>query len=360
MEETNLIGLIKTVWKWKKTILAVTFVCTLLSIIASLMMPNYYKSTSLFYASSQDLAKPMPIGDSDRQVNYYGDDSDNDRLLSIAHSLPLKKYLIDSFDLYAHYKIKKNSATAEHKVRKKLGSLMSIQKSKFGALTLGIEDKNKEMSYKMAKASTDYIDRTASGQWKSSQQTLLDSYAAKIVESESTILVFNDSLSQLKKKYGIFDLVNQSEILLLQQSSIDSRKISIQSKLKSNLIKNNPDSLEFYSSLNEGVNQQSSSINAKIQQFNSGVNEIAGLERQQIQMTRQIALDKERSAQLQASFDSPVSGIIKIEQAEVPVFKSRPRRSIYVIAAFILSFFLMSMYAIIHDTYLRNDQHHPA
>ena len=220
MEETNLIDLIKTVWKWKKTILAVTFVCTLLSIIASLMMPNYYKSTSLFYASSQDLAKPMPIGDSDRQVNYYGDDGDIDHLLSIAHSLPLKKYLIDSFDLYTHYKIKKKSATAEHKVRKKLGSLMSVQKTEFGAITLGIEDKNKETSYLMTKASTDYIDRGASGQWKDSQQSLLDSYAAKIVESESTILMINDSLSQLKKKYGIFDLVNQSEILLLQQLSL--------------------------------------------------------------------------------------------------------------------------------------------
>jgi len=215
------------------------------------------------------------------------------------------------------------------------------------------------LSYQMTMASTDFIDYAASGQWKKSQQKLLDSYTAKIVESESDIFMINDSLSQLKKKYGIFDLTNQSEILLTQQSSLDTRKISVQSKLNSNLVKNNPDSLDFYSSLKQGLDQQLSAINAKIQQFNSGFNEIASLERQQIQMTNQIAIDKERRAQLQASFDSPVSGIIRIEEAELPVYKSRPKRSIYVLGAFVLSFFLMSMYAIIHDTYLRNDQHNP-
>ncbi len=360
MEETNLIDLVKTVWKWRKTILAVTIACAILSIVAALLMPNYYQSNSLFYAASQDLAKPMPLGDSDRDVEYYGNDLDIDRLLSIAHSNPLKIHLIDKFDLYDNYKIDPSSANAAHKVREKLQKLMNVQKTKFGAISLGIEDKDRNLSYELTKEATHYIDQSASGQWKKSQQNLLESYKMKISESEGKISVINDSLSQMKKDYGIFDLANQSEILLSQQSSLDAKKISIQAKLNSSLIKNNSDSLEFYSALKKGVDQQVSSINSKIQRFNSGFNEITSLERLQIQMTRQIAIDKERHTQLQASFNSPVSGIIQVQEPEVPVYKSRPKRSIYVIVATFLGLLFMSLYAIVYETYLRNDQHKTA
>ncbi len=357
MKETNLVGVIKTVWKWKKTILTVTIVCAILSIVAALLMPNYYQSNSLFYAASQDLAKPMPLGDSDRDVDYYGNDLDIDRLLSIAYSSPLKVKLIEQFDLYNKYNIDPSSNNAAHKVREKLDKMMTVQKTKFGAISLGIEDKDRNLSYELTKAATNYIDQSASGQWKKSQQNLLESYKVKILESEADISIINDSLSQLKKDYGIFDLTNQSEILLSQQSSLDAKKISIAAKLSSNLVQDNSDSLDFYSALKNGIDQQVSSINNKIQRFNAGFNEIASLERQQIQMTRQIAIDKERHSQLQASFNSPVSGIIQVEEPEVPIYKSRPKRSIYVIAATFLSFLFMSLYAIVYETYLKNDQH---
>jgi len=357
MEETNLIDLIKTVWKWKKTILVVTVVCAILSIVASLLMPNYYQSNSLFYAASQDLAKPMPLGDSDRNVDYYGNDLDIDRLLSIAYSNPLKIYLIDSFNLYDHYKIDATSKNADHKVREKLQKLLSIQKTKYGAISLGIEDKDRNLSYELTKAATNYIGQSASGQWKKSQLNLLKSYTMKISDTETEIIAINDSLSQLKKYYGVFDLIYQSEILLSQQSLLDSKRSSIQAKLNSNMIKTNSDSLDYYSSLKQGVDQQLSGINNKIQKFSSGVNEITSLERQQIQMTRQIAIDKERHSQLQASYDSPILGIIRVEEPEVPVFKSRPKRSIYVAAATFLGFLFMSLFAIIYETYLIHDQH---
>lgn len=353
--EKNLVDLVKILWQWKWRIFSLVLLATFLSVVISLMLPNYYKSSAIFYAASQDLAKPQPIGDSDRIVNYYGNDNDIDRLLTVAHSHQLKTYLIDSFDLYSHYNIEKESKNAQHKLRLKLQKLLTVEKTKFGAIALSIEDVDPEKAHQMAVASSNFIDHAASSQWKSSQEKLLETYTRKIEESDAKIMIVNDSLREMKHSYKIYDLSNQSEILLTQQTNLQSKALTIKSKLNSTTIQNNSDSLSLYASLESGIQNQLASINTRIQQFNEGLNPITTLERLQIQMTQQIAIDKERRDQLQASYHSPTAGIILVEEPEVAFYKSRPRRSLYVLGTFLLTFVLSSLFAIIHSSYKEND-----
>ena len=58
----NLLGVLETVFKWKKQILRVLIVTAVGSVIISLFLSNYYQSSTLFYAASQDLAKPASVG----------------------------------------------------------------------------------------------------------------------------------------------------------------------------------------------------------------------------------------------------------------------------------------------------------
>lgn len=353
--DKNLIDLVKILWQWKWKILSLVVLATIVSIVISLLLPNYFKSSAIFYAASQDLAKPQPLGDSERTVNYFGNDNDIDRLLTVAHSHKLKTFLIDSFDLYSHYSIDKESKNAEHKIREKLGKLLAIEKTKFGAISLSIEDTNPVKASEMTTAASNFIDLSASSQWKSSQEKLLQTYNRKIEESDAKIKIVNDSLQEMKQTFKIYDLSNQSEILLTQQTSLQSKVFMIKSKLQSSSIQNNPDSISLYSNLESGIQNQLSKINARIQQFNEGLNPITTLERLQIQMTQQIAIDKERRDQLTASYKSPTAGIILVEEPEVAIYKSRPRRSLYVVGTFLLSFILSSLFAILHSTYKEND-----
>jgi len=93
--DKNLIDLVKILWQWRWKILSLVVLATIVSIVISLLLPNYFKSTAIFYAASQDLAKPQPIGESDRTINYFGNDNDIDRLLTVAHSHTLKTFLIE-------------------------------------------------------------------------------------------------------------------------------------------------------------------------------------------------------------------------------------------------------------------------
>ena len=359
IEEPNgdktLVDLVKILWLWKWRILSIVLLASLLSAGISLLLPNYFKSTAVFYAASQDLAKPEPLGDTGRKIDYYGTDYDIDRLLTIAHSHKLKELLIDSFDLYSWYTIDRTAKNAEHRVRQKLSKLMSVEKTKFGAISLSVENTDPIKAFEMTSAATHFIDQSTSHVWKSSQAKLLETYNNKIAQSDTKIAVVNDSLMRLKKTYQIFDLTNQSEILLTQQASIQSRQTSINSKLSSSLVQNNPDSLAYYTNLQSANQSQLRTINTSIAKFNEGFNPIATLERLQIQMTKQAAIDKERRDQLRASFNSPTSGIILVEEPEVAVYKSRPRRSLFVLGTAFMTFVLTSLFALLYTTFKDTD-----
>ena len=101
----NLLGVLETIFRWKKQILRVVVITTIASVIISLFLSNYYQANTLFYAASQDLAKPAAVGPTPFTPNYYGEGEDIDRIMTIANSGELLDYLVYRFDLYSHYDI---------------------------------------------------------------------------------------------------------------------------------------------------------------------------------------------------------------------------------------------------------------
>lgn len=59
--EYSILGIIQTLKKWKKQIIITTILVAILSLIITLFMPDYYKSTALAYPASEDLSKPIPL-----------------------------------------------------------------------------------------------------------------------------------------------------------------------------------------------------------------------------------------------------------------------------------------------------------
>ena len=66
-------------------------------------------------------------------------------------------------------------------------------------------------------------------------------------------------------------------------------------------------------------------------------------------------LDKEKMAQMKATYEAPVTVIHLIESAETPVYKSRPRRSVLVVGIGALTFILMSLWTVIKHQMHKNN-----
>jgi len=318
----TLIDVIAVLWRWRYKIIAVTTIATIGAVIISLLLPNYYKATTSFYAASEDLGKPIPIGEIDRNIRYYGNDTDVDRLLTIANSSDIKSNLIQEFGLYEHYEIDPKSKDAQHKINLKFSKLYNITKTKLDAIELSVEDTEPELAARIANSARDKINDWAQKTVKNSQLKLLETFENKIKKNEKLLHALGDSLTRLKKKYNVFDLETQTQVLLEQLSLAKSK----------------------------GQSRQAKALEDQIQNYNDGYSIVSSMSAEHEAFSTQLGIDKEKQRQLKSSYDSPFNALIIIEPASTPLVKSRPKRSIYVLGAALFTFILTTLAALIIDT----------
>ncbi|MBI5913753.1 MAG: hypothetical protein HY842_00100 [Bacteroidetes bacterium] len=207
----NLLGVISTIFKWKKIILATCGATAIGAAIVSLVLPVYYKSTTIFYAASPDLAVPAAIfGISAEAPDYYGTENDIDRILSIANSGELVAFMVDSFDLYERYDIDPKSPRGPYYVALEFESHFDVTKTKYDAIELSIEDEDKETAARMTNAARNFINALAQKIVKEGQAKTVRTFESNIAQKEADMKMMNDSMQRIRLRYGVYNTNPQS------------------------------------------------------------------------------------------------------------------------------------------------------
>lgn len=348
-QKTTLVDVIKLIYKRRKQIIIATIAVSLLTAIVMLLMPNYFKATSTFYAASPDLSKPDPIGNSLDEKKYYGDKNDIDRMLTIGNSNNIKDYLIDEFDLFNHYEIDSTEKFSKFKLRKKLDKLFKVKKNEKDAIELTVEDKDKIIAANMANSAREKIKTEVHNLIKRTQKTQIDGYNKKITSKTTELNKLLDSIGSLKNKYSIYDIETQGEGLGQQvtqtKSNLSFQKSKLKEVLKDRFAKR--DSINQLKANIAGNKSKLKVLDSIAKVFNKGSLTIALLATQKRQFSNQLSLDKEKLNQLNSIYNSDFTVLHIVEKAEVPLRKFRPKRSIYVIGAFLLTLFFSVMIVLI-------------
>lgn len=336
-DQYSLVVFIQQVYKWRKQLFRSAVAIFLLSAVVSLLIPNYYQAETIFYAASPDLAKPIPIGGEEKDVRIYGDDKDLDRLFTIAISQDLLMHLVDSFDLYAHYKIKKTHPKAKFKVREELLDNYKTIKTKYGALHLIILDKEPEVAASMANAARYRISEIAQKLVKESQLNLIQNFSSNIrIKKEQSDSLANE-INRLKKNSGIFEARGQSEIFSRIMLEAETEITDAQGKIE--VFKKHPsfrDSLIRYQAIELGAKNKKAKAILELEKYAPVLPSIRRMEQEQARLNDQMSLDKERLKQLTASYQMPFSALHVVETAEIPVQKVKPKRMLLVLITSII------------------------
>lgn len=105
--EFNLISVIKTLLKWKWHITAFTIIAGLSSIVLTVfVMTPYYQSFAIVYPVNQSMGdRGALFGNEsiDAEDYYYGSKHDANRIITIATASTLVQYIIEKYDIAAHY-----------------------------------------------------------------------------------------------------------------------------------------------------------------------------------------------------------------------------------------------------------------
>jgi capsule polysaccharide export protein KpsE/RkpR len=350
----SLLGVIQTLFKWKKPILMTTLIGAIGGVIISLVLPVYYESATTFYAASPDLAMPERMfGTTNEAMEYYGEDEDIDRIMTIATSSELADFLIRTFNLYEHYDIDTTKAKSPYYVRLQFDKLYDVKKTKFDAIQLSVEDKDKQIAASMANAARVYIDEIAQRLIKNSQMELLKTYEANISEKEQQLRELNDTLRTIRSTYGVFNTETQSELLATLLAESEAKLTNSQARLE--VYQNSPgaprDTIYNLKATVQGSKKEVESLQEKLEKFNQGMATVEVLVQIHAEASKQLGEDKERYKQIKTAYESRFPAIHLVEEAAVPIIKSRPKRSILVVAITVLSFLFSVIGVLIFDAY---------
>jgi uncharacterized protein involved in exopolysaccharide biosynthesis len=348
-QEDNLLGVLQTLFRHLRFIISVCVIVGIGSIIIALLLPVYYQSSTVFLSASPDLLTERGLfGTTTRDPQPFGTNNDNDRLLTIAESDELMAYLIDEFDLYDHYDMDSTGAKSAYYIREQLRGLYEVQKTKRDAIQLSVEDKEPEIAAAMANAARDKIDDINLQLAKNMQGKQIITFEQNIVQKQEKLNELSDSLQATRSRYRIYNTESQSETLSDLMTTREARLTAYRSRLESNTTTRGRDTLRTAIA---ALEQEVANLDSQLQQFNRGMPRITALEGEYEQAVKQFSFDKERLKQLQAAYYADVSSIILVENAEVPIVKSRPMRSLLVIGSVLAAFIFSVLGVLLYDNY---------
>jgi tyrosine-protein kinase Etk/Wzc len=351
----NLLGVLATLFKWKKQILNVILLAGIgTAAISFLLLDDYYRATTIFYVVSPDLFKPEQMfGSSNKDMEYFGTDGDLDRVLTIAESNELYDFLIKTFDLYKHYDIDSTKQKAPFKVRERLQKLYEVKKTKFDAVELSVEDTDREFAARMGNTAREKIDEITQRLIRNSQLSLIKAYESSFIEKEKTLLSINGTLTQLRQNSGVIDPEQQTEAVT--KSSVEASVNYARSKAKLDALRKmssiSRDTIALLEATVKGYEEEVKQSNATLKRYNDGYNGVLDMKNQYEHESEQVSRDKQRYLQLRIAYSTKISAVSVIEPAAIPIVKERPKRSIIIVSAILIAFVFSIVGVLLADNY---------
>jgi uncharacterized protein involved in exopolysaccharide biosynthesis len=220
--------------RWMQALLLV-FLATVLTGGILVLQKPYFRSTAVFTAANPNLGDRSNIYRTEfwEQYFYYGGEFDNDRLMALARSEEMCRFIVDSFDLIKHYKINAADEKAAYLADYEYKENLTIHKNELGHVKINVWDTDKKLAAAIANA---IVARTN----------------AKSIASSN-----NMKLEILRKLQHDFNA---------QKDSLQQIELELQSKADALLAARKTDVINR---LNE--------TEKLIQQFNTSVNEVSAL-----------------------------------------------------------------------------------
>ena len=197
-EENQMVDLLKYLYGKRKQILLWTGTAALLSVVFSLLMPNYYKAATTFYASAQSLSNPESIfGSQDGQMYFFGGDSDTDRLLAIGKSREVSEFIIEKYNLVDHYEVDTSTLRGKERLMLKFSNRLEILKNKFDAIELSFEDTDRTLVDDVANDCREKINEIARRVVRENQVRMIEVCQENIYKNQSKLATVEDSISSI-------------------------------------------------------------------------------------------------------------------------------------------------------------------
>lgn len=355
----HLLGVLRSLWTWRMPIIYVTAAGAVLSVIISLLLPNYFTGSTSFLAISPDQSSIDGVfGTSNARLQFYGNGDDIDRLMAVAESDELVDFMVDSFHLYFVYDIDSTKQKAPLYVRREFLSNYEVTKTSRDAIKLEIVDRDPKRAAAMARVAREKINEITLGLIHATQARSAAGLRGEVTQRERNLQELNERITELRDKSGIYDTDAQSEALANRYATVEENLASTNARIEAYRQRGGRIARDSIAKLEvelAGLTSAKVNLDSQLIRLNTSLGPLVNLEEERAQLNKSLSEDRIRLKQFETILRSEQRALEVVEEAKVPVAKSKPRRSLIVVGATILSFLFAAVGAILIDTGRRYD-----
>ncbi len=356
MQHTSLLDIYRLLYQKRMLIAKVAIGVFILTALISLLLPNQYKATSIFYPASDDMSRPNVIfGLATERTYFYGGNQERDRILSISQSQQLLEGVLSKIDLFTHYKIDKKKSKSVSKVEKIFRKNFKVIRNDLDALELSFIDKDPEVAAAVANCAVNVLDSLTTHMIKLSLNAFVVSLENKVGNTRKEFAALNDSILNLRNTFKLYDTKNQISQISKIITSAKADVAAERARLKMFEDMRNPmrDSIQNVKLRIAGLESKLNSIEGvdSTGENGMGIKQLVTIgpiletmEGYYYTLKAQIAQDDVLLNKLKSAAVAKTPAIHLIERANAPNDKIKPRRSFIVMAATIASVLFMILY----------------
>ncbi len=360
----SLLDILRLLYRWRVKLIGAALAIAALTVVITLFMPDYYRSETVFYAASTDMANPDDLfGPVGRGIEYFGTGADRDRLLTIAGSTPFLDRMIDSFGLMTRYDIDSSHPKAREQARLRFGDHYEIIETKYDGIRISVEDKDPAMAAAMANAARTFIDRIAVAYLRANQERMLNTLNGSINTKQAYLVTLSDSLSRTQQSSGVYDAREQGRQVgfLLSQKTVELAGDRARLEMYRKIGYQNRDTIANVTARIASLETELADLTGKTQgrdfdihRFNAAAGLVAMLQQQYENTKNQLSYEIEKANHLRAIMEGEISAIIPFEEAMPSVSKYRPKRGVHAGISFFLTLLFGALFVLIREQYRRD------
>lgn len=218
----GVVEIVRILLKWRILIIVVTLLGAVGSTVVALLLPNYYKSTVVFYPqnlSVYDRGYLFGTESKEKVQSLFGDKQDVNRLLSIANSTELTAHVINHFGLAGHYGIDTTAHDWRFKVNREFENNFKVLKSDLDNIELSIWDEDPELAATIANYFVHRVDEIYSSLVKQRNVQNVQTVKAQVARIKNEL----DSVSTQMTDYSDTTRVRYKALRARQENLLENQ-----------------------------------------------------------------------------------------------------------------------------------------
>jgi uncharacterized protein involved in exopolysaccharide biosynthesis len=212
----SLLGLAPIINRWKFLVAGAVALAALVSIVVALLLPNIYKSTSVFFPTNPQSTDPDRIVEGGK-LEISGRAEDLDRVITIGESQPVAEHIIKKFSLYKHYDLgSAGDDASDNAVLSEFTDNLDIVHNERDAIELTFMDRDKKLAANIANEMVEVIDSVNQQLTLENRRKVLGLYRQRYEYLNASYERSRRQLVAARHRYGIFGLEMQGRYMVKQ------------------------------------------------------------------------------------------------------------------------------------------------